>query len=474
MRLTNIEIENFCGARNVSLPIKEFVTLVCGPNGAGKSSIVDAVDLALAGSVRRFEDKGDYAALVSRGAKLGTVRVSYEIDGQEGSKYAEMPDGSTTTQGAVVPMGVEFMTNARRFADLGTDERRTTLYDLLGVQITPTNIAQMLRKRGCDAYFVEEVAPLAFDGFATACAYAHDRAKEARGVWKGITRETYGSKKADGWKPAQVAPFDENAHVALIEKAGRLDDDLAFKLQVLGALEERQRQQEAGHSLVCPHCGGCVALAGGGLIEHDGTPAPDLSAEISDQRQAIADARAHLAEANKGIDASEALRDAASKHAQIEEDAAKAHEAVCAWVQIADMLAPDGIPAELLAQAVKPFNDMLRTHAILAGWPIPRLNDAMLLQVDDLPYYVLSESEQWRVDALVTATIATLSHTRLMVLDRFDVLDGIGRSELLEWMEKARAHLDCVLLFGTLNKAPASEAGFMSVYRVENGVVSAV
>ena len=473
MRLTEIDIENFCGARAVSLPITEFVTLVCGPNGAGKSSIVDAVDLALAGAVRRFEDKGDYAALVSRGAKLGTVRVKYEIDGQEGSKFATMPDASTTTQGAVVPMGVEFMTNARRFAELGTGERRAMLYDLLGIEITPESVAALLRKRGCDAYFVEEVAPLAFGGFATAHEYAIDRAKEQRGAWKGITRETYGSKKAEGWKPAEAAPFDEDAHVALIERAGRLDDDLAFKLQVLGALEERQRQQEAGHSLVCPHCGGCVALACGGLVEHDGTPAPDLSQEVSDQREAIADTRAHLAEANKAIDASEARRNAASNHAQIAEDAAKAHEAVCAWVQIADMLAPDGIPAELLAQAVKPFNDMLRTHAILAGWPIPRLNDAMLLQVDDLPYYVLSESEQWRVDALVTASIATLSHTRFMVLDRFDVLDGMGRSELLEWMEKARGHLDCVLLFGTLNKPPASEPGFMSVYRVENGIVSA-
>jgi hypothetical protein len=71
-------------------------------------------------------------------------------------------------------------------------------------------------------------------------------------------------------------------------------------------------------------------------------------------------------------------------------------------------------------------------------------------------YRLLSESERWRVDAMIAEAIAHLSGMRIIVLDRFDVLDQHGRGELLGWLDVLadQKEIDTALVFGTLKEPP--------------------
>ena len=72
-------------------------------------------------------------------------------------------------------------------------------------------------------------------------------------------------------------------------------------------------------------------------------------------------------------------------------------------------------------------------------------------------YGLLSETERWRVDAVIGEALAQLSELRLLLLDRFDVLDLGGRGDLLGWMDELAApgEIDTCIIRGTL-KAPAA------------------
>lgn len=137
-------------------------------------------------------------------------------------------------------------------------------------------------------------------------------------------------------------------------------------------------------------------------------------------------------------------------------DASQHHADVTAWLKIADALAPDGIPGEMLEQALKPINSHLREYANLTGWMQAAIKNDMSITADDRPYALLSESEQWRVDAMIAVAIAHLSKLKLVVLDRVDVLDLPSRGALFDWLDEMTGFqvLDSAILCGTLKAIP--------------------
>ena len=192
----------------------------------------------------------------------------------------------------------------------------------------------------------------------------------------------------------------------------------------------------------------------------------ELEAKLADlraERKARAESVASMYAANKqAADADELTR-----------KAAKAHADVLAWVAIADALAPDGIPAEMLASALDPINERLTDFAGLAEWADVTVTRDMEILAGGRPYALLSESEKWRADAMIAAAIADLSGLRLLVLDRFDVLDGKGREDLIYWLDGMAADgvLDTALVFGTMKALPAGLPETISPVWIEGGVV---
>ncbi|RAK01644.1 AAA family ATPase [Aliidiomarina maris] len=123
-----------------------------------------------------------------------------------------------------------------------------------------------------------------------------------------------------------------------------------------------------------------------------------------------------------------ALESAATK-------AADYHEQVNKWVHIAEQLSPDGIPANILAQAMKPLQTLISNiNSLVPDWPAVSINQEMELMADSRLYGLLSESEQWRVQTVMTLALAQLSGINLAVLDRIDVLDPASRIHLVEML----------------------------------------
>jgi hypothetical protein len=77
-----------------------------------------------------------------------------------------------------------------------------------------------------------------------------------------------------------------------------------------------------------------------------------------------------------------------------------------------------------------------------------------------------SESYKWRANALFTEAISYFSGARLMCLDRYDVLVGQGRGDLIEWLQEivAKGEIDTVIVMGSATSMPS---GLPSAFQTE-------
>ncbi|KAG0186338.1 hypothetical protein DFQ28_008026 [Apophysomyces sp. BC1034] len=172
-----------------------------------------------------------------------------------------------------------------------------------------------------------------------------------------------------------------------------------------------------------------------------------------------------------------AQQDAEQQVKQADERTAKAlaaHESVLAWIAIADALAPEGIPGEMLAEALMPLNERLTASAEIAQWARVCVTRDMQVLASGRPYALLSESEKWRADAMLAEAIAYLSQIKLLVLDRFDVLDLNGREDLIAWLDilAQDGEINTALIFGTLKALPANLPQTIAAHWLDSGVVT--
>lgn len=151
------------------------------------------------------------------------------------------------------------------------------------------------------------------------------------------------------------------------------------------------------------------------------------------------------------------------------------HQQAMAWGGALEMLSPDGIPAQILRDALGPFNANLSGTSEIFGWAPVMLDGDMNLTFGERPYQLLSESEKWRVDAVIGLVISRLANLNFIVLDRFDVLDIEGRNELIDGLDVLAAD-DCVdtaLVMGTVKSKPdLSDFPETEVFWVEAGELS--
>jgi energy-coupling factor transporter ATP-binding protein EcfA2 len=181
------------------------------------------------------------------------------------------------------------------------------------------------------------------------------------------------------------------------------------------------------------------------------------------KRQEVADQLAHFQQVERE-----------SKAASQKTTQAKAHHGdVEAWDFMADQLAPGGIPAELLSEALAPFNTVVEDYYQIAQWPRVSIDENMELSVGGRPYALRSESERWRADTLLALAIARISGAKVVVLDRFDVLDLQGRADALYLLDELAENgdVETAVLAGTLKAIPAQLPVNVQAAWVEAGVV---
>jgi hypothetical protein len=594
MKIESIHVTHFLGIEAADLRTRAPVQLMCGPNAAGKSSLRDAVALALTGDLGRVSLKKDAPALIRDGSDLAVCEVK-DIDGDE-HRVTINRSGKVLGGPKEPSPEVQFAIDGQRFSLLGASERRAFLFSLMNMKLGHTEIAQRLKAKGCDEEKVARILPLLRSGFEPASKDAKDKATQAKGAWRAVTGETYGSEKVKTWR-ATTPTFDAAALRALNVELEHVDVAIGKWQETIGraeAVEQRMREQRARLPALHEAAGKSArigdklaadeqvlaqaeaaltkekAAAGGapraGLVhelawsvsnliafgdpldpdeptdarilaalqayeaEHGkvidsvngGDPdararLPELQRAFEVATNAVANDRRDLAAAHKAADDARAITaelegapevdapeleearaqvvDLKTKRSQTEakrdalraakiavdaakdktEQAAKHAADVAAWDAIGDALAPGGIPADLLASALGPINQRLAQSALDADWPEAQISDSMeiLTGPTGRPYRLLSESERWRVDAMLAEAIAQQSGSRLLVLDRFDVLDMKGRSDLLAWLATLVdvEELDTALIFGTLKAPPTGLGDVCDVHWLEAGVV---
>lgn len=309
----------------------------------------------------------------------------------------------------------------------------------------------------------------------------------------------------------------------------KLNIDEAELKQWEAKVEETKRlaaaAKERDEHMTCPHCSGKVQWKDGELVAHSTWPfpapaecveaaakLPEYEKSLTVLQNAVNNGKRDIAEANaaaaalaelengtlveasseEAVNALKARIDALkhSKNNQagairmLEEAARRAVEAddktkraaalhadVQQWEAIGDALAPDGIPGEMLAEALEPINARLFTSAGIAEWEQAVIHSDMRITMGLRDYSLLSESEKWRTDAMIAEAVSHLSGVRLLVLDRFDVLDLKGREDLLYWLDGMAldGEIDTALIFGTLKGLPAQLPESVEAFWIENG-----
>lgn len=291
----------------------------------------------------------------------------------------------------------------------------------------------------------------------------------------------------------------------------------------LEGLLAKQGSQVAG-AMPCPCCATMLVLNGGNLEPAEGeavdhNQARQLAEDIAKARESVALYERTLTNDQKAIDAAEnathelgvlqqeegespeakieATQEALAKlktvlanaentssywgglKAKIDGNAAKKEEAlhhhlaVKSWLALADALSPDGVPAELLARAMTPVNDALKILAGFSTWGQVVIGPDMEITYGGRLYGLCSESAKWRADTMLALTIAQISELKMVVLDRFDVLDIKGRVKLLGMLSKLGklGAMDTMIMCGTMKALPGNLAdhGASGVW-VENAI----
>lgn len=570
MRITKLEITNFQGLRHAALDVSAPVLLVAGHNGAGKSSLLDGVAMAFNGQPGRVAQKQHIGQLITEGAKKGEARVEWlDESGEVQACGVALPSGkgSPLADSPFLP----FVLDASRFAALDAKDRRRVLFDLTGASASPAEVSKRLEAKGIDLALFEKVKPLLRSGFPVAVEQAKAYASEARGAWKAVTGENYGSDKANGWEPeappvivseeelesaraelqATAQDLDEaqqtlgaskRAHsdaqarasrIAALRETAALADRRRNKLatdeanqdewsEKVMAAEAAASGEPAHQPLTCPHCQGAVDLQAGQLVPHQ-PPAkvadPEAAKRLEEYRGYLASAQRAVANSQRDLKESE---DAAAQAAALEAETAQApsaeaiangeqainelrqardrqqakvqslqeafnaaaqrqdvikqaadfHAEVCAWSALADALSPTGIPAEILADAIGPVNELLQRLSGTAGWSPVQISADIDVTFGGRLYGLLSESERWRCDATLALAIAKLSGLRLALLDRFDVLDIPARTQQAMKLFQSLAaggEIDTLIVAGTLKEPMAKTPAWLQAVWIDAG-----
>ncbi|MCU9949819.1 AAA family ATPase [Pseudomonas sp. PDM13] len=339
-------------------------------------------------------------------------------------------------------------------------------------------------------------------------------------------QEALGAHRANGQNNAQrqakVAELVPEADL-LARRRVKLEEDRKRQLEWSQKLVDAEQAASVATALTCPCCSELLVMEDGKLMKLPTVPGADaaeaakrvaeyegylqsamraidnslrdvasseaavkqikelkaeLAAEVSAEaietaEQAINDLRQQRDALRAKVEALQEVARAIADRQAVIDKAARHHADVVTWSLIGDALAPAGIPAKLLGEALAPVNDSLAILARLAKWRPVVIGNDMALTYGDRAYGLLSESERWRVDTLVALAIAQLSELRVVLLDRFDVLDLPSRTQMLVLLlelAKIKA-IDSVVLCGTLKEPPAKLPAPIAAYWIESGAI---
>ncbi|KKL23187.1 hypothetical protein LCGC14_2427930, partial [marine sediment metagenome] len=268
------------------------------------------------------------------------------------------------------------------------------------------------------------------------------------------------------------------------------------------------------HETECPLCGGTVhfTLEGDNISLHAEAP-PSVAPAVVDARQAdIKKADERMAEARNEVFTHErAYRDAqmakdalagadqgtggtmtpedintAREDVRIAEqrlgafkrkaDAERYARAIAANQVIASVLAPDGLRKTILARAIDKFNDdYLARFCDIAKWPSIKLKSDLNFTVNGRIFGLCCESEQYCARRVMQLALAKIEKAPMVVIDRADVLDEIGRNSLFTLLHKLQIPALVAMTMNRIESVPDLQViGVGRSYWLEDGQCTAL
>lgn len=258
-------------------------------------------------------------------------------------------------------------------------------------------------------------------------------------------------------------------HGEPVEEQAKADPEAAAKLpEYENALALLQRSVANGNRDLEAAKVAAIELA---AIDNGATTAnvDTLEKKVSDLTETRNNWQADLAKYRE-------IADQYARRKVLIDQVAKLHADVLAWTDIADALSPDGIPSELLSEALGPINARLFASAGFSEWEVVTIGADMSISYGDRDYALISESQQWRVDAMIAESVSHISGVKLLVLDRFDVLDMKGREDLMYWLDGMAddGEIDTALIFGTLKALPAQFLPNTEGFWIDGGTAGSI
>ena len=367
--------------------------------------------------------------------------------------------------------------------------------------------------------------------------FGKDKAREWQPLhWadhlKGATEEglaTNASHAANALETARANAALGNMVLEQFQQSADLEGKLAGELDTAqNRLNKARSDLEAARTVhrtalaavaamvgvACPHCGGLVSVKEGNppqlrALEEKPTPAgakqradavrdakaeEDRLVKLVDE---LAQARAQLqgryetvrgsgdklAEAKKrhgsadAIVSAEALATATEQQLQafkVKRQADGLADEIEANQKIVDLLAPEGLRRTKLSAALSRFNQQVIAPLCAAAAFKPITFDEDLVPLyDGRPYFLLSESEKYRVRAVLQVAVAQADSSCIVILDGADILDADGRNGLFGLLGGLQF---CSLVGMTMSANEAvpdlAAAGLGNSYWISDGVAT--
>lgn len=148
------------------------------------------------------------------------------------------------------------------------------------------------------------------------------------------------------------------------------------------------------------------------------------------------------------------------------------HNSILANQRVIDVLAPDGLRQQKLAQGLELINAELAELSSWANWKPVQLREDLTAELDGRRYALISESEQYRVNTILRVFCARAQESSIILLDSAEILDATahGKQGLINLLIKVG--IPAVIAMTTPAKLipKIAQAGLGVVYWVENGI----
>lgn len=232
--------------------------------------------------------------------------------------------------------------------------------------------------------------------------------------------------------------------------------------EIIHKLQETRRQNEEYNTAMGREAALEEELT---KLESEPEAGADLDAEIATRERRIA----------RGRIFQEKIKEYEKDLASFQEARGKIEactQEITLYDTLAKALAPDGIPSQMIVEALDGVNERLAEAAtyLFPGRNL-HLTPELNIVLKNSPFPTLSKSAKFRVGIAFQYALARLAGARILMIDEADTLDTMHRMALINFLLAHLSGFDQVLVFFTTDKPFYIADPRVQNWWLENGVI---